>query len=429
MTAPSPASSSTPTRRRLLSAVVAPRRLTSADSEYDAFASFCHRLQVPVGVDALCLYLTWLRDRGCVARQIQRTLEALDLHARMVGEEAYSDQREVRRYLRGLYRESHIGAAAERCDPLYRELLEVLVTAVMSPTADQLRDQAAILVAAGTGAAARPLARVTWQDVRWTADGARITLPPPRTSTRRPRALELHHQDGPHCPIRALRRLRESTGIEGGYVFGGTGGLWDGKRVRRALRHIEEHHGDLAASLRAVSVSPKQLRNRALLILGYGAALRTLDAAHLQVQDLDLTSEGLLLRVPGRRLETGVPADPDMPCDPGSAWNAWLAATGRLEDRPRRPAFPQINGGYITGRTLSSYGLNHVVQQATRRAQLQGRYGFSSLRIGFIRTALRNDAQSHDIALDVGLRSLQSVTRHERRENLIRHSVAGQLGL
>ena len=43
--------------------------------------------------------------------------------------------------------------------------------------------------------------------------------------------------------------------------------------------------------------------------------------------------------------------------------------------------------------------------------------------------ALRAGEPAHRIAAHADLRSLQSVARHEQRENLLRHNVAGQLGL
>ena len=347
-------------RGRLLTAVVAPDRLASATTDRA-------RSRTSVADCACrprsthCSYLTWLREQGATARDIRRRLSRLDLNARLEGRQAYTADREVRRYLLGLHREANIGATVERCDPLYRELVEVLVTAVMRPTPDQLRDRAAILVAAHSGVPARPLARITWQDVRWTAEGARITVPPPSNSTRRSRTFDLSSLHNAQCPIRALRRLRQNTGIAGGYVFGTNGGLGDGHRIRRATRLLEQHQDDLAGALRAVSMSARQLRARALLVLGYGTAIRTTEATRLRVRDLEVTPDGVLVRIAGRRLETGLRTDPGMPCDPVTAWTEWLGYPGRSE-AIGWSAFPQINGSCITGRALSDYGVNAVLE-------------------------------------------------------------------
>ena len=43
-----------------------------------------------------------------------------------------------------------LGSPKPSCEPLYRELVEVLIDALMGPTLDQLRDRAAILIAAAS---------------------------------------------------------------------------------------------------------------------------------------------------------------------------------------------------------------------------------------------------------------------------------------
>jgi hypothetical protein len=142
------------------------------------------------------------------------------------------------------------------------------------------------------------------------------------------------------------------------------------------------------------------------------------------------TPEGVLLRIPGRDRPTGIPADPTMPGDPVSAWTEWLASMRHQgSQRPESPAFPKTSGSRISAKPITEYGLNAIVHDAVERAHLDGRYAFTSLRTGLIRTALRAEERAHVLAAHADLRSLDSVARHERRENLIRHSVAGQLGL
>jgi hypothetical protein len=212
-------------------------------------------------------------------------------------------------------------------------------------------------------------------------------------------------------------------------VFGNTGGLSVGVRVRRALRVVEAHRGDTAAALREVSTSRRQLRDRALLLIGYGAALWPAEATSLLACHIEVAPDGLLLAVPNRRFVTAIPGDPGMPYDATAAWEEWVSGAAPAGLPAAWPAFPHIPRNSIWNEPLDTTGLSYTVERAARRAQVESHYTFTSLRVGWIRTALRADAQSHDIAAHVDLRRLESVTLHDYRENLIRHSVAGQLGL
>lgn len=93
------------------------------------------------------------------------------------------------------------------------------------------------------------------------------------------------------------------------------------------------------------------------------------------------------------------------------------------------PAFPTCNFSVISGNALDAQGLNRVIRTRCAEAQLRGRYTWTSLRSGMIRTALRRDAPEWAVAHQSDLVSLGSVQRHERRENLLRRNVAGPLGL
>ena len=186
----------------------------------------------------------------------------------------------------------------------------------------------------------------------------------------------------------------------------------------------------MCAAVERVSRSPQQMRDRALLLLGYGAALRTHEAIDLSQDDVHQDPRGLLLTIDGRKETTGVPDDPGQPTDPGNAWREWVQVLNdQGMNEPDRPAFPTIYRTRIWNRRTEPEGLNRIVQRACQRADLPGHFVFTSLRSGLIRTALRANQQANDIAAHTDLRSLRGVARHERREHLLSHSVAGQLGL
>lgn len=421
-----------PARSEILAQAVAPDHLKRIHEAQARFERFCARLRVPVCAEAVTLYLTWLaEDDETSGRALKRTVAALDAAARLDGRDPWSETPDVRRFVRGLHRQRAIGSEDARADPLYAELVHLLAAAVMSPTASQLRDRAAIVLWEATGLPSSALARLRWRDVRLRRSFAELRVPPPpKRPGHGPTTVRLDAVGGPLCPVLALRRLREAVKAGTLLVLGTTGGTWDRDQVLRAIRQVREHGGDTNAALAAVSVSPSQVRDRAILLIGYGAALRTHEAIRLSQGDVRETTQGLALMIPGRAQVSGVPGDPGQPDDPVTAWRDWLhilADQGlRADDKP---AFPVVSGSRIWDRRLSEQRLNEIVQNASERATLEGRYVFTSLRSGLIRTALRADQQAHDIAAHTDLRSLGSVIRHQRREHLLTRSVAGQLGL
>lgn len=94
-----------------------------------------------------------------------------------------------------------------------------------------------------------------------------------------------------------------------------------------------------------------------------------------------------------------------------------------------QPAFRQVSFSRVWRQPLTPAGLNYLVHQRCEQARLDGKYTFTSLRVGMMRAAIRADERRHNIASHADLRSLNSVRRHEDRELLMRSNVAGMLGL
>jgi hypothetical protein len=176
---------------------------------------------------------------------------------------------------------------------------------------------------------------------------------------------------------------------------------------------------------------PQAVRDGALLLVAFWAALGTDEARRLLQGDVQLSERGLLLRLPGRRepriaipsIRTGAPC-------PVAAWRDWqcLLASHGLAD-PGLPAFTQIAGMVVRNRPLADQGLNLIVQQACEGAALRGDWSFTSLRTGFIRIAIRAGAPKHVVGRQAGLSALHSVAVHAGREMLLRQNAASRVGL
>lgn len=434
-----------PKRDALLADAASPRRIAAAHAADADFAAFLDEHDLSRSIEAVALYLTRLHESTpMTGRALRERLHLLDLHRRLAGEPPWSDDPDLHGYLHGLHRLAPREASMPRCDPLYPELLRAVVDATMLPSRQQRRGVVAVLLRNETGLPAAAIARLTWDDVHLTGTQAQISVT--RTVGRgnpTPLTYRVPARLGqPGCLVAALRQLR-TAGPSGRYVVANNGGPADQQRVRDWLTALPAHPRSPTPRLPALSgrriapilaaiaaPSPAQVRDRALLLMGYGAALRTGEATRLHQGDVEVHERGLLLTVSGRSRPTAIPTSSLPDYDPIGAWTTWLShMRGQHRAGPAGPAFRQVSFSQIWRPALTPAGLNFIVRQRCTQAGLAGTFNFSSLRVGLIRTALRENDALHVVAAQADLTSLGSVLRHEQREQLLRHNVAGMLGL
>ena len=125
-------------------------------------------------------------------------------------------------------------------------------------------------------------------------------------------------------------------------------------------------------------------RDRAVLTLGWAAALRRSEVAALEVEDIEEAPGGLIVHI--RRSKTdqegkgdtvGAPfaSQPDDPACPVVAWADWIAATGIDSG----PLFRGVVGHELRGR-MSGWMVWAVVKR--HLGHLEGDWGGHSLRAG-----------------------------------------------
>src|SRR6185295_15351853 len=148
------------------------------------------------------------------------------------------------------------------------------------------------------------------------------------------------------------------------------------------------------------------LRDRALLLLGFAGALRRSELVALDVEDLEETAEGLLVRI--RRSKTDQEGAGDFVSIPhGSRLRpvagvrAWLEAAGITEG----PLFRSIKkGGSVTLERLSDRSVAKVIKQRAEAAGFDPSvFSGHSLRAGFVTSALHHGAD---------ILRVMDVTRH-----------------
>lgn len=143
------------------------------------------------------------------------------------------------------------------------------------------------------------------------------------------------------------------------------------------------------------------IRDRALILVGFGIGARRSELAHLDVSDIRETSEGLDVRV---RFSKTKPRNPGVPFGslpetcPVQAWRDWQSRSG-VEDGA---AFRQVTcHGHVGGR-MSPRAVGEAIRRAGDRAALEQQMTGHSLRAGMATEARRAGRDIVEIARQGG---------------------------
>jgi integrase len=175
----------------------------------------------------------------------------------------------------------------------------------------------------------------------------------------------------------------------------------------------------------------KGLRDRALLLLGFGGAFRRSELVALNVADLEETDEGL--RVTIRRSKTDqegqgvtIAIVRGGACCPVKALRAWLDAAGITEGPVFRPV---RKGGNVRDQRLSAKSVNDIVKAYADQVGLDGAaFGAHSLRSGFLTSAARRGARIFKMRDVSRHKSMDVLQAYVRDADLFRdHAGAGLL--
>lgn len=211
--------------------------------------------------------------------------------------------------------------------------------------------------------------------------------------------------------------------------------------IRRELGTAPEQHepagiGEIRRMVaRMGNDTLTDLRNRALLLVGFALAARRSELVALTVGDLERRPEGMAVRV--RRSKTdqrgegatrALPFGTDAETCPVRALEAWLAAAGIADG----PVFRSVDRwGHLGTGPLSGQTVAAVVKAAAELAGLEpGRYSGHSLRAGFCTTAAARGASDRAISHQTGHAPNSRVVRaYIRHASVFTDNAATELGL
>lgn len=232
---------------------------------------------------------------------------------------------------------------------------------------------------------------------------------------------------------------------------------------RDTWRGIKRAHGQPADKKRplmtvdlrrAVTILPDSLaglRDRALILVGFAAALRRSELAGLEVARRDGGAwieerpDGLVVHL-GRSktdqqaegVEIGVPYGSNMETCPVRSYRAWIKAA-RLKEGP---AFRPIDRhGRIGADAVTDRAVARIVQRSIEAAalaeghpaeearRLAAAYAGHSLRSGLATSAAANDAPGHAIQRQLRHKRFDTTSGYIRSGQLFRQNPAGMAGL
>lgn len=218
-------------------------------------------------------------------------------------------------------------------------------------------------------------------------------------------------------------------------------------RVKRVMRGIRRTLGPqrqtqktpiTVAQLRRISSAmpktPKGVRDRCLLLVGFAGAFRRSELVDLDVGDLRFGDDGLVVQL--RRSKTdqigegrsvGIPYGSTPATCPVRATKAWLEVAAVEEGPALRPV---DRHGNIGGGRLSTRAVARAVKAAVESIGLNAaQFSGHSLRAGFATEAAKNGVGELAIMRQTGHRSMTTLKKYVRAGTLFVGNAAAEVGL
>lgn len=238
-----------------------------------------------------------------------------------------------------------------------------------------------------------------------------------------------------HAEVHSIATIkRRLASISKAHNMGGYDNPVQNELVKMVLRGVQRQHGkpqrqatpilkeDLTVMLSHAPDNLKGDRDRALLILGFCAALRRSELVSVQVEDLEFNAQGLVLTIPRSKTDAsgagekiGVPFGRGKTC-PAGLVRLWLEKSGR-ETGPLFVSFRK--GGTMTDQQLSDRAISDIIKHYAAKAGLPPeRHSGHSLRSGLATSAAMHGVSSWKI---------RAQTRHKSDAMLARYIRDGDM--
>lgn len=188
------------------------------------------------------------------------------------------------------------------------------------------------------------------------------------------------------------------------------------------------HYSALPALLDTFDPTPLDIRNKCLVLLGFAAALRRSEIAHLEISQVTLAARGATLTLPrskgdrlGRSEAVFVARHPDTRLCPVSATEKWLEYRGLQEG----PLFLRASRNKTFRNTgISEKTVNRVIKAHVQKLGFdEGDYSGHSLRAGLATSAADIGCDLKAIMVQTRLKSARQAMTYVRDSERRRQSV------
>ncbi|GIM44522.1 integrase [Collibacillus ludicampi] len=218
------------------------------------------------------------------------------------------------------------------------------------------------------------------------------------------------------------------------------------EKVRELWNGIKRTHGTAQQAKKAAVIDDVRrmvdtlgdttldIRDRALLLIGFAGALRRSELVTLNVEDIQITDDGLTITIrksktdqEGEGRKIGIPYGSCRETCPVRSYMKWVEVSGIKSGAVFRGV---TKGGNVKDERLSDKGVARVVKRCAEAAGLDpAQYAGHSLRSGFATTAARAGASDRAIMRQTGHKSRVMVDRYIQEGSLFRDNAAAKIGL
>ncbi|MFT4117479.1 site-specific integrase [Bradyrhizobium sp.] len=232
--------------------------------------------------------------------------------------------------------------------------------------------------------------------------------------------------------VSAIRSAHEAAGLEPPTNAEGVKATMRG--IRRTLRSKPTRKKPTTAALlsKVLETLPNTLaglRDRAILLVGFGAALRRSELIALQLEEIDRRPAGILIRLASSKSDqegkgTEIPVPNGKTLRPVEALDAWLAAAGIAAGA----VFREVDRhGRVGARALSGRSIARIVKRAIKAAGLdEAAFSGHSMRAGFITEALGRRADPMMVKKQSRHVKLDTLLIYDRRDNELEDHLGGE---
>jgi site-specific recombinase XerD len=223
--------------------------------------------------------------------------------------------------------------------------------------------------------------------------------------------------------VAAIRYMHKAAGHEPPTNAEGVKAVMRGIRRTKGKRQVRKAPATAELLDRVISALPATLaglRDRALLLVGFAAALRRSELVALEVADVRHASKGIFLHIgrsktdqDGRGVDIPVPRGGKL--QPVAALSAWLQAASIAEG----PIFREVDRhGRVGATALSDRSVARIVKRAFAAigAKVEDFSGHS-LRAGFVTTSLEHKVDALKIMGITRHAKVDTLKIYDRREN------------